>query len=96
MRISTPLGGALIELSSKFGATQEDAAKMLKRVAESGAAPCMTFHVGSQCLSPFSYAQALEMVRRTVATAGVEFQATRHGRWISLVPYLGCDVPPYR
>ncbi|HWD48577.1 MAG TPA: hypothetical protein VG309_01540, partial [Rhizomicrobium sp.] len=56
VRISTPLGGALLELSSKFGTTPDDGARLLKRVAESGAAPGITFHVGSQCLSPFSYA----------------------------------------
>jgi len=61
VRIATPLGGAMLELSSKFGATPEDAAKLLQRVAESGAAPAMTFHVGSQCLSPFNYAQAMDM-----------------------------------
>src|SRR5262249_45998898 len=58
VRIATPLGGAVLELSSKFGTTQEDAARLLKRVADAGAAPAITFHVGSQCLSPFSYAQA--------------------------------------
>jgi ornithine decarboxylase len=94
VRIATPLGGALLELSSKFGATQEDAAKLLKRVAESGATPCMTFHVGSQCLSPFSYAQALEMVRRTAAMANVEIQAIDMGGGFP-GPYLGNDVPPY-
>src|ERR1041385_1958448 len=61
VRISTPLGGALLELSSKFGTTPEDAARLLKRVADAGATPGLTFHVGSQCLSPFSYAQAIEM-----------------------------------
>jgi len=95
VRIATPLGGAMLELSSKFGATQEGAAKLLTRVAESGAAPCMTFHVGSQCLSPFSYAQALEMVRRTAAMANVELQAIDMGGGFP-GPYLGCDVPPYQ
>jgi ornithine decarboxylase len=94
VRIATPLGGAMLELSSKFGATQEDAAKLLKRVAESGATPCMTFHVGSQCLSPFSYAQAVEMVRRTVTMAGVEIHALDLGGGFP-GPYLGCDVPPH-
>lgn len=94
VRISTPLGGALIELSSKFGATQEDAAKLLKRVAESGATPAITFHVGSQCLAPFSYAQAIEMARRTAAAAGVEMQAMDVGGGFP-GPYVGNDVPPY-
>src|SRR3954447_26636312 len=34
VRISTPLGGALLELSSKFGTTPEEAARLLKRVVQ--------------------------------------------------------------
>jgi len=94
VRIATPLGGALIELSSKFGATQEDGAKLLKRVVESGAAPALTFHVGSQCLSPFSYAQAIEMGRRTAQMAGIELAAMDLGGGFP-GPYPGNDVPPY-
>ena len=52
VRLATPLGGAVLELSSKFGTTPEDAARLLKRVAESGAAPALTFHVGSQLPEP--------------------------------------------
>ena len=94
VRIATPLGGALLELSSKFGCTPEEAAKLLKRVAESGAAPCITFHVGSQCLSPFSYAQAVEMARRTANLAGVEIAALDVGGGFP-GPYNNNDVPPY-
>jgi ornithine decarboxylase len=94
VRVATPLGGALLELSSKFGTTPEDAARLLKRVAESGAAPCITFHVGSQCLSPFSYAQAVEMARRTAGLAGIEIAALDMGGGFP-GPYPGNDVPPY-
>jgi ornithine decarboxylase len=94
VRISTPLGGALLELSSKFGTTPEDAARLLKRVAESGAAPGITFHVGSQCLSPFSYAQAIEMARRTADIAGVQLAALDVGGGFP-GPYNNNDVPPY-
>jgi ornithine decarboxylase len=94
VRIATPLGGALLELSSKFGTTPDDAARLLKRVAASGAAPCITFHVGSQCLSPFSYAQAIEMARRTAALAGVEIAALDVGGGFP-GPYTNNDVPPY-
>jgi ornithine decarboxylase len=94
VRIATPLGGALLELSSKFGTTPEDAARLLKRVAESGAAPCITFHVGSQCLSPFSYAQAVEMARRTAGLAHIEIAALDMGGGFP-GPYPGNDVPPY-
>lgn len=94
VRIATPLGGALLELSSKFGTTPEDAARLLKRVAESGAKPALTFHVGSQCLSPFSYAQAIEMARRTAAMADVDIQALDLGGGFP-GPYNNNDVPPY-
>jgi ornithine decarboxylase len=94
VRVATPLGGAVLELSSKFGTTPEDAARLLKRVAMAGAAPCITFHVGSQCLSPFSYAQAIEMARRTAAIAGIDIQALDIGGGFP-GPYPGNDVPPY-
>jgi ornithine decarboxylase len=94
VRIATPLGGAVLELSSKFGTPPAEAAKLLKRVAETGAAPCLTFHVGSQCLSPFSYAQAIEMARRTAQLADVEIQALDIGGGFP-GPYQGDDVPPY-
>ena len=94
VRIATPLGGAVLELSSKFGATPEEGARLLKRVAEAGAAPCLTFHVGSQCLAPFSYAQAIEMARRTATLSGVEIAALDLGGGFP-GPYPGTDVPPY-
>jgi ornithine decarboxylase len=94
VRIATPLGGALLELSSKFGTTPEDAGRLLKRVQDAGAAPAVTFHVGSQCLSPFSYAQAIEMARRTADHAGVELQALDVGGGFP-GPYVNNDVPPY-
>lgn len=94
VRIATPLGGAVLELSSKFGTSPDDAARLLKRVVEAGASPALTFHVGSQCLSPFSYAQAIEMARRTALIAGVEIEALDMGGGFP-GPYPGNDVPPY-
>jgi ornithine decarboxylase len=94
VRIATPLGGAILELSSKFGTTPAEAAKLLKRVAKLGGTPALTLHVGSQCLSPFSYAQAVEMARRTATLAKVELAALDVGGGFP-GPYLGNDVPPY-
>src|SRR5271154_4632437 len=94
VRIATPLGGAVLELSSKFGTTPDDAARLLKRVVEAGVTPALTFHVGSQCLSPFSYAQAIEMARRTATIAGIELTVLDIGGGFP-GPYPGNDVPPY-
>src|SRR3984885_6585580 len=72
VRLVAQLGGALLEMSSKYGCRPEEAGKLLKRVQLAGAQPCLTFHVGSQCLSPFSYAQAIEIAQRTIVLSGAE------------------------
>ncbi|MDE2134245.1 MAG: type III PLP-dependent enzyme [Alphaproteobacteria bacterium] len=94
VRLATQLGGALLELSSKFGTAPDEGARLLKRVKALGAAPCITFHVGSQCLSPFSYAQAIEITRRTVVKAGIDIAALDIGGGFP-GPYTNNDVPPY-
>jgi ornithine decarboxylase len=94
VRIATPLGGAMLELSSKFGTSPEHGARLLKRVAAAGATPALTFHVGSQCLSPFSYAQAVELARRAAVLSGVRIEALDIGGGFP-APYPGNDVPPY-
>jgi ornithine decarboxylase len=94
VRIATPLGGAVLELSSKFGTPPQESARLLRRVVDAGAKPALTFHVGSQCLSPFSYAQAIEMARRTATLAGVRIEALDIGGGFP-GPYRNNDVPPY-
>ena len=94
VRIATPLGGAMLELSSKFGTNPANGAKLLQRVAAAGATPALTFHVGSQCLSPFSYAQAVELARRAAVASGVRIAALDVGGGFP-APYPGNDVPPY-
>jgi ornithine decarboxylase len=94
VRLVASLGGALLEMSSKYGCAPEEAAKLLKRVRASGAAPCLTFHVGSQCLSPFSYAQAIEIAQQTVRMANIEIAALDIGGGFPTA-YEGQEPPPY-
>ena len=94
VRIATPLGGAMLELSSKFGTSPEHGARLLQRIAAAGATPALTFHVGSQCLSPFSYAQAVELARRAAVISGVRIAALDIGGGFPAA-YPGNDVPPY-
>lgn len=94
VRLVASLGGALLEMSSKYGCRPEEAAKLLKRAKAAGAQPCLTFHVGSQCLSPFSYAQAIEIANRTAAMAGVAIQALDIGGGFPTA-YAGQEPPPY-
>jgi len=94
VRVATPLGGAMLELSSKFGTSPSNAGRLLKRIANAGARPALTFHVGSQCLSPFTYAQAVELARRAVDAAGLMVSALDVGGGFP-GPYLGNDIPPF-
>ena len=77
-----------------MAAGPEEAAKLLKRVKAAGAQPCLTFHVGSQCLSPFSYAQAIEIAQRTINLSGVEIAALDVGGGFPAA-YAGQEPPPY-
>jgi ornithine decarboxylase len=94
VRLVAQLGGALLEMSSKFGCRPEEAAKLLNKVKAAGAAPCLTFHVGSQCLSPFSYAQAIEIAQRTINMSGVQIAALDIGGGFP-TSYSGQEAPPY-
>lgn len=72
VRIATEeSAGALYHLSSKFGAPPEAAAEVLQKTVRLGLRPGIAFHVGSQCLEPDSYRQALARVREVLAAAGV-------------------------
>jgi ornithine decarboxylase len=94
VRLVAQLGGALLEMSSKYGIGPPDAAALLQRVAAAGAQPCLTFHVGSQCLSPFSYAQAIEIAQRTIALSGIPIAALDIGGGFP-TDYAGQEAPPY-
>jgi ornithine decarboxylase len=94
VRLVTQLGGALLELSSKFGTTPDEAARLLRRIKELGAQPCLTFHVGSQCLSSFSYGQAIEIARRAIDKSGLRIAALDIGGGFP-AQYNNNDVPPY-
>jgi ornithine decarboxylase len=93
VRLVASLGGALLEMSSKYGCGPEDAARLLKKVRAAGAAPCLTFHVGSQCLSPFSYAQAIEIAQQTSRLSGVRIAALDIGGGFPAA-YAGREPPP--
>jgi ornithine decarboxylase len=93
VRLAATLGGALLELSSKFGTTPEDAARLLKRVQSAGVTPALTFHVGSQCLSSFSYAQAIDIARRAIMLSGVDVRILDIGGGFPAA-YAGSNNPP--
>ena len=61
VRLKTSGGGALFDLSAKFGAEPDQAATLLQAVVRAGCRPGLAFHVGSQCTEPQAYRDSLAL-----------------------------------
>jgi ornithine decarboxylase len=71
VRLALPKGGAVYDLSGKFGAPPEDAARLLRAARPHAARLGVTFHVGSQCLDPAAYERALALAGDVIAASEV-------------------------
>jgi len=56
VRLALPVAGAAYDFGEKFGADPDGAADLLRRVAEMGFVPSMTFHPGTQCTDANAWA----------------------------------------
>jgi ornithine decarboxylase len=70
VRLGLPKGGAVLDLSGKFGATAEDAVALLRAARPHAARRGLSFHVGSQCLDPLAWRAALAEAAVVVRRAG--------------------------
>ncbi|MDB6176617.1 type III PLP-dependent enzyme [Paracoccus sp. Z330] len=70
-RFSLPVMGAVYDFGSKFGATPELAAELLRRVAARGYIPSLTFHPGTQCVDPIAWESYISVAREICDMAGV-------------------------
>ncbi|MEN6543249.1 type III PLP-dependent enzyme [Parvibaculum sp.] len=59
VRIATPKGAAVYNLSSKFGASPDDAVALLQEANRRGSRTAIAFHVGSQCPDLEAYRVAM-------------------------------------
>jgi ornithine decarboxylase len=71
VRLALPKGGAMYDLSGKFGAPPAEAAELLRAARPHAARLGIAFHVGSQCLDPSAYARAMELAAAVIAQSGV-------------------------
>jgi len=60
VRLAVHHESAMVDLSSKFGATAEETRALLHAVADHGAEPALAFNVGSNVMSPDAYVHAME------------------------------------
>ena len=71
-RFKLPVSGAAYDFGSKFGATPDLAADLLRLVADRGYVPSLTFHPGTQCADPAAWASYIRMARRICDMSGVK------------------------
>lgn len=70
LRLAVPGEGAVLTLTGKFGACQEEAPALLRAAKQIAETVGITFHVGSQCLDPAAYGRAISLVAEVVRRAG--------------------------
>ena len=71
VRIVVPPKNSRVPLERKFGTSGAKAARLLVKTRQVAKEVGITFHVGSQTVTPEAYANALEEVGRLIGTAGV-------------------------
>ncbi|MGH6961128.1 MAG: type III PLP-dependent enzyme [Dongiaceae bacterium] len=93
-RLKTPpVEGTFYHLATKFGAEVGEAAALLKEAHSRGAQIGLCFHVGSQCLVPGAYAQALAIVGQVLDDAKLPIQLLDVGGGFP-AEYVGTNMPP--
>jgi ornithine decarboxylase len=71
VRIALPKGGAKLDLSGKFGAELDDAVALLRACRPVAVTLGVSFHVGSQCLDPLAWRDALGVAKSVIRASGV-------------------------
>jgi ornithine decarboxylase len=94
VRIKTPpVEGTFYHLAAKFGAEPDEAAAMLKEAHSRGAQIGLCFHVGSQCLIPGAYAEAMKIVGDVLERTKLPLQILDVGGGFP-AEYLANKPPP--
>jgi ornithine decarboxylase len=93
VRIGLPPGGALYDLSGKFGATMEETVALLRAARPLVKRLGLSFHVGSQCMDPLAYRRALQLTGEAIRLAGVAVEVVDVGGGFP-VSYPDIEPPP--
>jgi ornithine decarboxylase len=93
VRLALPKGSAVLDLSGKFGAPPDHAAELLRVARPHAARLGISFHVGSQCLDPLAWRDALALVGNVIRDADVALDIVDVGGGFP-VPYPDVEPPP--
>lgn len=70
-RFKLPVAGAAYDFGAKFGATEDLASELLRRIDAAGFTASLTFHPGTQCTDPAAWDAYIRAAHRIGAAAGV-------------------------
>jgi len=93
IRLALPNTRAAIDLSTKFGAEFESAVALLRAARKVAGKLGVAFHVGSQCLDPLAWRDAIALTGAVIAAAGVPVDIIDVGGGFP-VAYPEIDPPP--
>ncbi len=93
IRLALPKGGAVMDLSGKFGAEPPAAAALLRAARPHAARLGVSFHVGSQCLEPAAYGRAIALAAGVIRDGGVPVEVMDVGGGFP-VAYPDVTPPP--
>ena len=71
VRLAVNNADAVYALSNKFGASEEAAAPLLQKARGYADNLGVSFHVGSQCMNPSAFRDAMDLASRIIVKAGV-------------------------
>lgn len=93
VRLAVHHASAMVDLSSKYGATADETLTLLQAVADSGAEPALAFNVGSHVMSPDAYVHAIETAIEVLQRLPFKLRLIDFGGGYAK-PYPGFDAPP--
>ena len=92
VRVGVAVNGAAYELKGKFGAPLTKAVDLVKAVSRVGRLG-LCFHVGSQCMNPHAFRDALQQLSAITLEAGIQPSIIDVGGGFP-VSYPGMDIQP--
>lgn len=93
VRVAVSNDGATLPLAGKFGATEAEAPELIRLARAHAAELGVSFHVGSQCMSPMAYRAAMMETSRLIARAAVTVDIVDVGGGFPSI-YPGLTPPP--
>lgn len=92
VRMAVSHSAARVNLSTKFGAAQDETIALLRAVIDAGAEPALAFNVGSAVMSPAAFTHALEVAAKLLDRLPRPLRLVDIGGGFAH-PYPGVDVP---